>query len=65
MWVVSNHMFGSGDFWNKSPSFYSGSFKISKNAVGQFIGLLNMWLLVLTLINNMLIKANDFKWKFK
>ena len=53
-------MFGSGDFWDKSPlwflkilklpTFYSGSFKILKNALGQFIAnaLPNMSLLVLT-----------------
>ena len=45
--LTSNHMFGSGDFWDKSTSrflkilkllsFYSGNFKIFKNAVGQFI----------------------------
>ena len=40
-------MFGSGDFWDESPSsffknlklssFYSGNSKILKNAPGQFI----------------------------
>ena len=40
-------MFGSGDFWDKSPSrffqilklpsFYSGNFQLFKNALGQFI----------------------------
>ena len=45
--LTSNHIFGSGDFWDKSPSwflkilklawFYSGNFKIFKNTVGQFI----------------------------
>ena len=47
VWLTSNHMFGSGDFWDKSlswflnilklPSFYSGNFKIFKNTLGQFI----------------------------
>ena len=47
MWLTSNHIFGSGDFWDKSPSWflknlklpspYSGNFKIFKNALGQFI----------------------------
>ena len=45
--LTSNHMFGSGDFWDTSPSwflkilklpwFYSGNFKIFKNALRQFI----------------------------
>ena len=40
-------MFGAGDIWDKSPSwflkivklpsFYSGNFKIFQNALGQFI----------------------------
>ena len=45
VWLISNHMFGSGDFGDKSSSqflkvlkllsFYSGNFqKISKNAPG-------------------------------
>ena len=47
VWLTSNHMFGSGDFCDKSPSwllkilkllsFYSGNFKIFKNPQGQFI----------------------------
>ena len=47
VWLTSNHMFGSGDFWDKSPSwflkilklpsFYSGNFNIFKNTIGQFI----------------------------
>ena len=45
--VFSNGMFGLGDFWDKLPSwileilklpsFYSGSFKIFKNELEQFI----------------------------
>ena len=45
--LTSNHMFGSGDFWDKSPSWffkisklsslYSSNFKIFKNPFGQFI----------------------------
>ena len=44
---ASNHMFGSGNFWNKStswflkilklPLFHPGYFKIFKIALGQFI----------------------------
>ena len=47
MWLTSNHMIGSGNYWDKSsswfmkilklPSFYSGNFKIFKNALGQLI----------------------------
>ena len=47
MWLTSNHMFGSGDFGDKLPSwflkililpsFYSGNFKIFKNVLEQFI----------------------------
>ena len=47
VWLTSNHKFGSDNFWDKSPSrslknlklpsFYSGSFKMFKNALGQFI----------------------------
>ena len=51
-------MFGSGDFWDKSPSrffkifkllsVYLGNFKTFENALEQFIPkpLPNMWLLV-------------------
>ena len=45
MRLTNNHMFGSGNIWDKSPtlflkvlklpSFYSGNFKIFKNAIGQ------------------------------
>ena len=45
--LTSNRMFGSGDFWDKSsswflkilklPSFHSSNFKFFKNALGQFI----------------------------
>ena len=44
--LTSNHMFSSGDFGGKSPSwflkvlklpsFYTGNFKIFKNALGKF-----------------------------
>ena len=47
VWLTSNHMFGSGDFGDKSPSwflkilklpsFYLGNFKIFKKALRQFI----------------------------
>ena len=46
VWLTTNHMFGSGDFWDshprflktlKLPSFYSGKFVIFKNTLGQFI----------------------------
>ena len=40
VWLTSNHMFGSDNFWDKSPlspSFYSGNSKFLKNALGQFI----------------------------
>ena len=47
VWLTSNDMFGSSNFWDKSPSwflknlklllFYLGNFKIFKNAHGQFI----------------------------
>ena len=47
VWLTSGHMFGSGNFWDKSPSwilnvlkmssFYTGNFKFFKNALGQFI----------------------------
>ena len=47
VWLANNHMFGSGDFGDKTPSwflkslklpsFYSGCFNIFENAVGQFI----------------------------
>ena len=47
MWLTSNHMFGSGDFWDQLPSwfletlklssFFSSNFKIFKNAIQQFI----------------------------
>ena len=43
VWLTGNHMFGLGDFWDKLPSwflkilklplFYSGNFKIFKNAL--------------------------------
>ena len=43
--LTNNHMFGSDNIWDKSPtlflkvlklpSFYSGNFKIFKNAIGQ------------------------------
>ena len=60
VWLTSNHMFGSGDFWDKSissflkilklPSFSPGNFQVFKNKLVQFIqiDLPNMWLLVLT-----------------
>ena len=45
--ITGNQMFGSGNFWDKSPSwfskilklpsFYLGNFKILKNALVQFI----------------------------
>ena len=45
--LTSNDMFGLGDFWDKSPSWflkilkllslYLGSFKVFKNVLGQFI----------------------------
>ena len=45
VWLTSNHMFGSGNFWDKSPSrclkilklllFYSGNFQNFKNALGR------------------------------
>ena len=34
VWLTSNQMFGSGKFWDKSPSWF---LKIYKNALGQFI----------------------------
>ena len=44
VWLTRNHMFRSGDFGDKSPSwflklpsFYTGNFKILKNAFGQSI----------------------------
>ena len=47
VWLTSNQVFGSDDFWDKSfssflknlklPSFYSSNFKVFKNALGQFI----------------------------
>ena len=47
VWLASNRIFGSGDFWDKSfswflkilklPSFYSRNFKIFKNTLGQFV----------------------------
>ena len=47
VWLTSNHIFGMGDFWDKSPwrflktlklpSFYSRSFNIFKHALGKFI----------------------------
>ena len=49
VWLTSNHMFGftwaifrinqPRDFWKflKFPLFYSGNFKIFKNALGQFV----------------------------
>ena len=50
VWLTSNHVLGSGDFWDKSlsvffffflilklPSFYTGNFKIFKNTLGKFI----------------------------
>ena len=47
VWLTSNQMFGSGDSWDISPSwflkilksltFYSGNFKIFKNSLWQFI----------------------------
>ena len=47
VWLTSNQMSDLGDFWDKSPSFYSGNFNIFKNALRQFIAFPNMWLLVL------------------
>ena len=53
-WLTSNHMFGLGNFWDKSPSwflkilklpsFYSGNFKFSKMHPGNLsqISLPNM-----------------------
>ena len=52
-------MFGLGNFWDKSPSwflkilklptFHSGNFKMSKNALRKFIpnAFTNLWLLVI------------------
>ena len=49
VWLTSNHMFGSGDFWDKSPILIFENFeialvlliqcnlKIFKNALGQLI----------------------------
>ena len=45
MWLSSKHMFGSDNFWDKSPSWYLKilkfqyfkNFKIFENALGQFI----------------------------
>ena len=34
VWLTSNHMFGSGIYWDKWPSWF---LKIFKNAIGQFI----------------------------
>ena len=57
--LTSNHMFGSGDFWDKSPSWffkisklsslYSSNFKIFKNPSGNLSQIIrpNMWLLLL------------------
>ena len=46
VWLTSSHMFGSGDFWDKSPlrslnilklpSFYWRNFRTFKNALGQY-----------------------------
>ena len=58
VWLTSNHILGFDTLWDKSPawflktlklpSFYSGHFKTSKNALGNLsqIALSNMWLLV-------------------
>ena len=35
VWLTSNNMFGLGNFWDKSPSLYSGNFKISENHEGD------------------------------
>ena len=60
VWLTSNYIFGSDNFWDKPPFwflkvlklplFYSGNLKIFKNALGQFIpiALPNIGLLVLT-----------------
>ena len=47
VWLTNNHKFSSSNFWNKSPSwflktwelllFYSGNFRIFKNALEQSI----------------------------
>ena len=47
VWLTINLMFGSGNFWDKSSSWFlkilrflsfeSGNFRIFKNAFGQFI----------------------------
>ena len=46
VWLIRNHMFGSGNLWDKLPSgflkfsklplFYSGEFTIFRNALGNF-----------------------------
>ena len=42
MWLTSNHMFGLGDFWNKSLSQF---LKMHSGNLSQ-IALPDMWLLV-------------------
>ena len=71
--LISNHMFGSGNFWDKSPSwflktlksslFYSDNFKIFKSALGNLsqIAIPNMWLLVLMMGQATLVFEMEFK----
>ena len=67
VWSTSNHMFGSGNFWDESASwflkilklfsFYSDNFKFSKMHLGNLskTALPSMWLLVLiTIIINVI-----------
>ena len=41
VWLISNHMFGSGDFWNKLPSWFLKILKLpewsEENTLWQFI----------------------------
>ena len=73
--INGNHMFGSGDFWAKSPLwflkifklplFYSGNFKTFKNTIEQFIP--NRPHKHVITSNNTIkdntIKYNTIKWK--
>ena len=73
MWLTSNHMFGSGNFWDKSPSWFLKILKLPRftRVISIFskmyvcnLSLSNMWLLVLIDLANKLYHVEKFLISF-
>ena len=53
VWLTSNHMFGSRNFWDKSHAWFLKILKLHLGNLSQ-IALLNMWLIALIDLANKL-----------